>query len=74
MNYSVIFRLPLHLWLALAFPSPEHSFVSVEGLVILICVCLLQDLLLGFLFHFSDGGVGGLVCLAGNYSLGLTCF
>lgn len=54
MNYSVVFRLPLHSWLARTFLSPEHSFGSVERVAILTCVCLLQDLLLSFSLHFSD--------------------
>lgn len=54
MNYSLIFKLRLHWWLALTFASSEHSFVSVERLGIVTSVLLPQDLLSGFLFCFSD--------------------
>lgn len=54
MNYSLIFKLPLHWWLALTFASSELSFVLVERLGVLTSVLLPQDLLSGFLFCFSD--------------------
>lgn len=54
MNYSLIFRLPLHWWLALTFASSKHLFASVERLGILTSVLLPQDLLSGFLFRFSN--------------------
>lgn len=66
MNYSLIFKLPLLWWLALAFASSERSFISVERLGILTSVLLPQDLLSGFLFHFSDVW-GWLFCLGGVF-------
>lgn len=38
MNYSLIFRLPLHWWLAATLASSEHLFVSVERLGVLTSV------------------------------------